>query len=76
MTNGEPEPEGDDPDDDEGPTCRWCHGSGRVPAAVAYVAGPDPFAGPMDTVTLPTLCKHCRGTGIHEAALDPTIWDR
>lgn len=78
MMGGEPDDEDDDyaEDDDDDGDCHWCQGSGRVAVAMAYVAGPDPFSGPVNTVTLPTLCEHCRGTGTYESALDPTLWDR
>jgi hypothetical protein len=53
--------------------CKWCGASGFVIAHLAYVAGPDPFAGYLDTAARSVQCKHCRGTGSYESALDPTL---
>jgi hypothetical protein len=56
-----------------GKTCQWCFGSGFVQRALAYVGGPDPFAGQAETVIRAGQCKHCRGTGVYDSALDPTV---
>ncbi|MBU7597516.1 hypothetical protein JGS22_007735 [Streptomyces sp. P38-E01] len=63
----------DPADQPEGVQCEWCQGGGAVARATAYVAGPHPFEGPMETVHHPAECKHCRGTGIYDSALDPTL---
>ncbi|WP_344025982.1 hypothetical protein [Streptomyces luteireticuli] len=55
------------------PVCHWCQGSGFVPRVLAHHPGPDPFRGPADTVHRTGQCKHCRGTGTYDSALDPTI---
>lgn len=53
--------------------CEFCYGTGVVGRRTAYVAGPDPFKGPMDTMAHAAQCKHCRGTGDYDSALDPTL---
>jgi DnaJ-class molecular chaperone len=62
---------------DDAETCRWCAGSGFVSVALAYVPGPNPFAGEWETAFRPGTCKHCEGTGKYDSALDPTVdWMR
>ncbi|MEV7090890.1 hypothetical protein AB0O07_34375 [Streptomyces sp. NPDC093085] len=61
---------------ESGPTggnCRWCFGSGAVQYTYAYVPGADPFGSNAETVARMGACKHCRGTGIYDSALDPTL---
>ncbi|MEV4740854.1 hypothetical protein [Streptomyces sp. NPDC049555] len=60
-------------EESEGRTCQWCHGSGYVSRALARTAGPDPFAGPAETVHRAGQCRRCRGTGAYDSALDPTL---
>jgi hypothetical protein len=54
-------------------TCRWCSGSGVVQCPAAYVPGPAPFSGAAETVFRAGACKHCRGSGVYDAAQDPTL---
>lgn len=63
--------------DDVPDPCKWCDGTGHVSAALCYVPGPDPFEGLMHTAMRTARCKHCRGTGAYQSALDPTLdWTR
>ncbi len=67
------EPQGDSESRPEGPVCRWCHGSGSEHRSLLYVPGANPFQGPGETISRPGRCKHCRGTGVYDSALDPTL---
>jgi hypothetical protein len=66
------------PEQPAGPMCQWCHGSGVTTRVLAYVPGPDPFRGPAESLARAGQCKHCRGTGVYDSALDPTLehWRR
>ncbi|MGW1197787.1 hypothetical protein ACWD4B_18400 [Streptomyces sp. NPDC002536] len=53
--------------------CQWCQGTGFAARPAAYVSGIDPFAGPAETVRRAGQCRHCRGTGVYDSAMDPTL---
>ncbi|GAA0489473.1 hypothetical protein GCM10009544_58210 [Streptomyces stramineus] len=61
-----------------GTTCQWCVGSGFVQRSLVHVPGPDPFGAGGESVVRAGQCKHCRGSGVYESALDPTLehWRR
>ncbi|MBB1254792.1 hypothetical protein [Streptomyces alkaliterrae] len=63
----------DEPEQPRGPQCQFCHGVGQVPRAWAYGPGPDPFRVPLETLVRSGHCRFCRGTGVYEASLDPTL---
>ncbi|MBW1600678.1 hypothetical protein JJV70_00855 [Streptomyces sp. JJ66] len=67
--NGRAGPEG------EGALCEFCQGTGSTTRAWAYVSGPDPFHGPAETILRSGQCRHCRGTGVYDSTLDPTLND-
>lgn len=54
--------------------CNWCDGQGVRGYAFAYVPGPRPFDfAEAQTAVRAGTCRNCRGRGVYDAALDPTL---
>ncbi|MDT0305886.1 hypothetical protein RM780_02770 [Streptomyces sp. DSM 44917] len=55
-------------------TCNWCEGEGYRHYQFAYVPGPEPFAFPLaETQLRAGTCRNCKGSGVYDASLDPTL---
>lgn len=59
-------------------TCQWCTGSGFVQRSLLHVPGPDPFGADGESAVRAGQCRHCRGSGVYDSELDPTLehWRR
>ncbi|UQI48429.1 hypothetical protein M1P56_30970 [Streptomyces sp. HU2014] len=64
---------GPEPTDELCMTCQWCTGSGFVQRSLLHVPGPDPFGGGGESAVRAGQCRHCRGSGVYDSELDPTL---